>query len=92
MWPFAVIVGDEVGHGLSEVALPERHDPIETLFLDRAHEPFGVRIRIRCAIRRVDDVHPRVGEEFPYGTTPRRIPVADEDAVSQKAPSSAKTN
>ena len=55
MIPFAVILGDTLCDGSSEVPLPERNQTIQTFFFDRAHEAFRVGVRIRCAIRRLDD-------------------------------------
>ena len=81
MRPFAMVVHDEFGHGLPEVTLPQRNDPIQTFFFDRAHEPFGVCVGVRCTIRRLDDVQSRLGQQLPHPATPLRVPIADEDAV-----------
>jgi hypothetical protein len=42
MIPFAVIMGDTLRDGSSEVPLPERNQTIQTFFFDRAHEAFRV--------------------------------------------------
>src|SRR4030095_8558464 len=48
---------------------------------DRADEPFGVRVRIGCAIWGPDDANPRVLEARPHRPTPLGIPVAKQDAT-----------
>ena len=46
MIPLAMIVIDEFLEGPSEMALPERQDPIEALVFDRPHNSFGMGVRI----------------------------------------------
>jgi hypothetical protein len=45
MIPFAMIMGDELRNGVSEVALPKRNHATETFLFDRAHEAFGVALQ-----------------------------------------------
>jgi len=46
MIPLAMIVIDEFLEGPSEMALPERHDPIEALVFDRPHKSFGIAVAL----------------------------------------------
>jgi hypothetical protein len=50
-WTEAVHVDEcyrhEIRDGSSKVALANRNDPIEALLVNRSHEAFRVRIRIR---------------------------------------------
>ena len=59
MIPLAMVVIDEFLEGPSEMALAERHDPIEALVFDRPHKPFGVGVRIGRLKRRLHDVDTR---------------------------------
>jgi hypothetical protein len=42
--PFTVVVSDELPDGAAQVSFAEWHHPIETLRLDRQHEPLGERV------------------------------------------------
>jgi hypothetical protein len=53
MIPFAMIVRDELGDRAPDVTLPQRHDPVQTFFLDRPDESFRVGIRRRGALRHI---------------------------------------
>ena len=55
MRSFVVAVRGEVCYGLPEVALPERHDPIQTFLFDRAHEALRITVGIGRTIQRLDD-------------------------------------
>ena len=55
MIPLAMIVIDEFLEGPSDMALPERHDPIEALVFDRPHKSFGIGVRIG-RLKRCKDV------------------------------------
>jgi hypothetical protein len=50
--PVAVVVGHEFPNSAPQVAVTERDDAIEALFLDRADEPFRVRFAVRRPERR----------------------------------------
>ena len=50
--PFVMIVLDELRDDAPEVSLPDRNDPVETFFLNRADESLGVGIRVGSTIRR----------------------------------------
>ena len=58
MIPFAMIVGDKLRDRLSKVAVAERNQAVETFLFDRAHEAFGVGVRIRRPIRRLETRSP----------------------------------
>jgi hypothetical protein len=62
MIPLPMIVFDEFRDCAAEVALPDQNQPIEALFLDRSYEPFGVRIRIWCALGRQDGLKAHVAQ------------------------------
>jgi hypothetical protein len=47
MVPLTMIVSHVIRDGSSNVALANRNDPIEALLINRSHEAFRVRIRIR---------------------------------------------
>ena len=59
MGPFGIVVGDVLRHGPSDVLLATRHQPVETLLLDRPDETFGVRIRIRGPVGCLHDTQAR---------------------------------
>ena len=40
VWPLAMVMRDELGDGPSKVALPERHDAIQTFLFDGAYEGY----------------------------------------------------
>jgi len=44
-------MGNEFSYRSSEIALPNRNDPIETFFFDGPYEPLRVCIRVRGLIR-----------------------------------------
>ena len=71
---------------MSKVALPERHNAMQTFLFDGAYEALGVRIGIRGAIRRLDHPQPCVRELVPDRTTPLRIPIAEEHPVAGERP------
>src|SRR4051812_17833031 len=62
MIPLTVIMLDVLGDRPAEVTFAERDHPIEALVLDRAHEPFGIRIRIRRLKRRLHDADPGLAQ------------------------------
>jgi len=86
VWPFAMVMRHERGDGPSKVALPERHDAMQTFPFDGAYEALGVRIGIRGAMRCLDDLQPSLRELVPHGTAPLGIPIADEHSVAHERP------
>ena len=52
MIPLAVVVRYELRYRSSEMAFPDRNDPVETFFLHRSHEPLRVRIGVSCRLHR----------------------------------------
>ena len=86
VWPLAMVMRYELGDGVSKVALPERHDAMQTFLFDGAYEALGVCIGIRGAIRRLDHPQPCVRELVPDGATPLGIPIADEHLVVGECP------
>jgi hypothetical protein len=75
---------DILGEGLPEVALPERHEAIQTFLFDRSHKALGVRIGIRGAVGRLHDSKPCICELVPDGATPLRIPITDEHLMTSE--------
>lgn len=59
-----MIVVDELMQRPPQVALAERDHLREALVLDRADEPFRVRIRIGCSVRRLHHPNPGPFEEL----------------------------
>src|SRR5262249_55557319 len=76
MVPFTVVVCNELRDCSSDVALSERNDPVETFFLERAHEALRVAIRVRRLIRCLHDADPALRKSLAHGRAPFRIPVA----------------
>ncbi len=74
-------VRDVFMHGPPKMALAQRNDPVEAFFLDGSHKPFGVGIRVRRAIRRLDDTNLGLLQHLPERGTPFRIPVTDQHAT-----------
>ena len=66
---------------VSDVALPQRHHPVQALLLDRPDEPFGIRVRIRRPHRRLDHAHATRRQHRSYRGAPRGIPVTDQEAA-----------
>jgi hypothetical protein len=61
-------------HRVSEMSLAQRDDPIEAFFFDRSHKSLGVRFRVWCPIRRLDDADPGVLQNLADRPAPFRIP------------------
>ena len=57
MRPFMVVVTDELRNGLPKVPVSQWDQPVEAFFLDGADEALGMGIRVRSAVRRLDDAH-----------------------------------
>jgi hypothetical protein len=55
MIPLAVVMLDVFGNRSTEMTVAERDHAIETVVLDRSHEPFGVGIRVGRPIRCLHD-------------------------------------
>jgi hypothetical protein len=55
--PFAMIVGQVLGHAAAQVALAEWDQPIQALMLDRPDEPLRMRVAVRRPHRCLDDLH-----------------------------------
>src|SRR5262249_24811562 len=58
MIPFEMVVLYKLAHRTPKMALAQWNDPIEAFFFDRSHKSLGVRIRVWCPIRRLDDADP----------------------------------
>ena len=69
------MVHHELVDGMSEVAFPERYQPIQTFVSDRPYESLRVRVRIRSPVRGLDNVESSLGQVRADGLTPFRIPI-----------------
>ena len=86
MIPLAMIVLDEFAERSTEVPLTHWNHPAQTLFFDRSHEPFGVRVRVGCLKRRAHDMHPSFVQQPTHAPAPLLITVTDQQAaVTQQA-------
>ena len=86
MIPLAMIVIDEFLEGPSEMALPERHDPIETLMFDRPHKSFGIGVRIGRLKRCLHDVHSGLAQQALHIPAPLPVTVTDQHPmIAQQA-------
>ncbi len=60
MIPLPVVMFEVLCHRPSQMTFAERDHPVEALFFDRSHEPFGMGIRIGRPIRRLHHADPGV--------------------------------
>ena len=81
MISFEMAMRDKLCHRSSEMAFPDRNDPIETLLLHGPHEPLRVRIRVRRLIGCLHHMNPCLFELFAHGRAPLGISVADQHAT-----------
>ena len=84
MRPFVVVVTDELRNGVPKVPVSQRDQPVEALFLDGADEAFGMGIRVRSAVRRLNYAHTRRCELVPDRVSPLGVAVADQDPASRQ--------
>jgi hypothetical protein len=65
--PLVVVMLDELRERPAQAAFPEENHPTETLSLieDRAHESFGVCVRVGRLKRGLHDSDPRRSQELP---------------------------
>jgi len=82
MIPLPMIVIDEFLDGPSEMALPERHDPIEALVFDRPHKSFGIGVRIGRLKRCLHDVHSGLAQQALHIPAPLPVTVTDQHPAS----------
>ena len=86
MIPFPMIVIDEFLEGPSEMALPERYDPIEALVFDRPHKSFGIGVRIGGLKRSLHDVHAGLAQQALHIPAPLPVTVTDQHPmIAQQA-------
>ena len=76
-----VVVRDVFRNRASEMPLPDRNRPIETLLFNGSHEAFGVGIRIGRPIRRQHDADARLAQSHAYGRAPLRIAITEQHAM-----------
>ena len=82
MIPLAMIVLDELRDGVPEVPLTDGDDAIETFFLDRPHESFGVGVRVWRALRDQHHADARVSQPTPDIMAAFPIPITDQTCGS----------
>lgn len=81
MIALAIVVLDVLGDRAPEMALTERHDPIEAFLLDRAHEAFGVGIRVRRLVLGAHDLDRGFTQLFENPVRPFRVAIANQYAA-----------
>jgi len=81
MIAFPVIVGDEFGHGPTEMAFTERDHLVQAFLLDRADKALCIRIAVWRTERRLHESNASRREKVLNGGTPLPIPVADQDGT-----------
>jgi hypothetical protein len=79
-----VIVRHELVEGAEQPTLPKQDQAVETLFSDRAHEPFCVGVGIRRLGGRQHDPHPGALEDAAESVGPLAVSIADEDLVARQ--------
>jgi hypothetical protein len=89
MVPLPVVVRHELVEGAQQPPLPKQDQPIETLFADRPHEPFGVGVGIRRLERCQHDPRHGALEDVAESVGPLPVSIADEDPVPTRNPSTA---
>jgi hypothetical protein len=77
--PLSVVMLDEFGNRPSEMTFTARDHPVEALVLDRAHEPFGIGIRIRRPRRRLHHAEPGLAQPVAQRGT-RSVSLLDRGA------------
>jgi hypothetical protein len=82
MVPFPMIMGHTLGYGPSNMALADWNHPNEAFLCDGTDQAFGVGVRVRRPIRRLDDAQPRVLQARADRLTPFRV--AARPARSQR--------
>jgi hypothetical protein len=73
-----MIVRQILGDCAAEMPLAQRNQPIETFFLDRSHEAFGVRVCIRSVFGDRHDTDARLSEPTEYVAAPFPIAITDQ--------------
>jgi hypothetical protein len=64
MIPFPMVMGDELGDDLPQMALAEQNDPVETLGLDRQDEPLREGVQVRASGGQPQHRHPALLKRF----------------------------
>ena len=86
MIPLTVVVLDELRNRPPEMAFAERDHTMETLVLERAHEPLRVGIRIGRLIRRLHDSESGLAQPRTHGRAPLGVPITDQHAMMDQQP------
>jgi hypothetical protein len=68
---------NEFRDGLPQGRFPEKDHPLQTGFLDRPHESFGIGIQIRRSRRQLYRLHARAGERLQEFSREQWIPIMD---------------
>ena len=77
-----VVVLDVFGDGQAKMPLPEQHDLVKALGLDRQDEPLGVGVQIRAVGRQLEALHASPAKKFPELIGEQRIAIVDEIACT----------
>jgi hypothetical protein len=78
--PVAVVVPAVCVEHVFELAAVDDQKPVEAFAPERAHPPLDIRVCVRCADRRSDDLDVLTLEDGIEGTTEFAVAVMDEEA------------
>jgi hypothetical protein len=86
VWALAVVVVDVDAQGAVELALSENQQPVQAFASRGPHEAFGVRVGLRRAERRSDNVDAFGAEDLVKAGDEFRVAVAIRKLTSSRAP------
>jgi hypothetical protein len=79
MVPFPVIVLSERHEPATEMRLAQDHQAVQTFFLDRSDEPFGVGVAVGRRVGCLDHTNAGGRQRLPNGGAPFRIAITDQE-------------
>ena len=79
-----MVMGDVLCECATEMAFADRDDPIEAFGLNRSYEAFGMRVGIRRASGRLQDVNARVAEPLADLAAPLAVAIANHHAMGNE--------
>ena len=84
MIPLTVVMLDVLGDRPAKMTVAERDHSVEAFVFDRAHEPFGISIRIRRLKRRLHDPDPGLAQPVAHRRAPLRVTITDQHAMADE--------
>ena len=75
-----VIVFSEGHERATEMRLAQDHQAVQTFFLDRSDEPFGVGVAVGRSVGCLDHTNAGGRQRLPNGGAPFRIAITDQEA------------